>query len=200
MGGFKTTLIECQQCGRRIMVRAADADRGSIVCSHVGCGAVNNLKKAFQYDEAIVHGLPAFGRLTNVDKPELAYALHYGPNVIGTADTCTIQVERFLHNGRCFISRRHCTLNVAFDKWTGKLRYQLHDGFLDTSQQQIQYSLNGTLLNGMALQKTEMIDVEHEGIITLGGADRFRLTHFSIPAIMLDTYKVEQTYSADHTE
>ncbi|RRB04418.1 FHA domain-containing protein [Larkinella rosea] len=200
MSGFKMTLITCHHCGRRIMVRVADAERGSITCSHVGCGAVNVLQSAFQYNETIVQGLPEFGRLTYLGKPERTYSLQVGRNVIGTADACTIQVERFVHNGRCFISRRHCTLTVSFDKWRGQLRYQLQDGVLDTDQKKMQYSLNGTLLNDIALQKMELIDVDNESIITLGGVDRFRLTHFVIPPEMLDTYKVELSFNPDRTE
>jgi hypothetical protein len=200
MSGFKTTLITCQQCGRRIMVRAADAERGSITCSHVGCGAVNVLQKAFQYNENIVHGLPGFGQLTYLDKPEKIYLLRFGSNVVGTADSCSVQLERFVHNGRCFISRRHCTLTVTFDKWTGQLRYQLQDGAIDPTTETWQYSLNGTLVDDTLLQKTEIIDVGDENIITLGGADRFRLTHFSIPRPMLDTYKVELDFNPDRTQ
>lgn len=200
MSGFKTTLISCQQCGRRIMVRAVDAERGSITCSHVGCGAVNVLQKAFHYDENIVHGLPGFGQLTYLDTPEKTYPLRFGSNVVGTADSCSVQLERFVHNGRCFISRRHCTLTVTFDKWTGQLRYQLQDGAVDPVIQAMQYSLNGTLLNNAPLQKTERIDVGDGEVITLGGADRFRLTHFLIPTAMLDTYKVELDFNPDRTQ
>ena len=200
MSGFKTTLIVCQQCGRRIMVRAADVERGSITCSHVGCGAINVLQTAFHYDDAIVNGLPGFGQLTYVGESEISYPLQFGHNVIGTADSCTIQVERFIHDGRCFISRRHCTLAVTFDKWTGQLRYQLQDGAISGNQQEMQYSLNGTRLNEQSVLKTEIIDVGNEGIITLGGIDRFRLTHFVIPSAMLDTYKIELAYNPDRTE
>ena len=200
MSGFKTTLIVCQQCGRRIMVRAADAERGSITCSHVGCGAVNILQKSFHYDENIMRGLPEFGQLTYLGNPKTAYPLQFGPNVMGTDESCTVQLDRFVHNGRCFISRRHCTLTVTFDKWSGQLRYQLQDGALETGKQEMKYSLNGTQLNGSPLQRTEIIDVDDEGIIALGGADRFRLTHFTIPAPMLDTYKVELDFNPDRTQ
>lgn len=200
MSGFKTTLINCQQCGRRIMVRAVDADRGSITCSHVGCGAVNQLQTGFQYDESVVQELPEFGQLTHLEKPETTYPLHNGLNVIGTSDSCTVQIDRFVHNGRCFISRRHCTMTVTFDKWNGQFRYQLQDGVVDPTTQQRQYSLNGTLLNGTPLQKTEIIDVNDGGIITLGGADRFRLTHFMISPALLNTYKVELAFNPDRTQ
>lgn len=200
MSGFKTTLITCQRCGRKIMVRAADAERGSITCSHIGCGAVNSLQAGFQYDDALVDGLPDVGHLTYLGKQEFTYPLQYGLNVIGTADSCTVQVERSVHNGRCFISRRHCTLTVTFDKWNGQFRYQLQDGVIDPTSQERQYSLNGTLLNGVPLQKTEIIDVNDGGIITLGGADCFRLTHLVIPPAVLNTYKVELAFNPDRTQ
>lgn len=187
------------------MVRAADAQRGTIACSHVGCGAVNGLQTAFHYDENIVHGLPGFGQLTYQGRPiqsgpKTTYSLQFGPNVIGTGDTCTVQVARFMHNGRCFISRRHCTLTVAFDKWSGRLRYQLQDGAVDPVTQVHQSSLNGTQLNGTTLQKTEIIDVDEGGIITLGGVDDLRLSHYSIPPAMLETYRVELAFNPDRTQ
>ncbi|SOD79474.1 FHA domain-containing protein [Spirosoma fluviale] len=200
MSGFKTTLIDCQACGRRIMVRAADAERGSIACSHLGCGAVNILSAAFQYDENIVHGLPAFGKLTYLGDSQLIYPLQFGRNTLGTSDACTVQLNRFMHNGRCYISRRHCTLTVTFDKWTGQLRYHLQDGAVDNQAQTHQYSLNGTRLNATPLQKTEIVDVENGGIFTLGGVDSFRLSHYVIPSAMLDTYKVELDFNPDRTQ
>ncbi|GAB2581738.1 FHA domain-containing protein [Spirosoma areae] len=200
MSAFKTTLITCQQCGRRILVRTADAELGSITCSHVGCGAVNVLQTAFQYDENIVRGLPGFGQLIYLGSSATAYPLQFGRNVIGTSDTCTMQVDRFVHNGRCYISRRHCTLTITFDKWTGQLRYQLQDGAVDLQTQIMQYSLNGTQLRGTPLQKAEMIDVGDDEIITLGGLDRFRLSHFAISPAMLDTYKVELDFNPDRTQ
>ena len=199
MIGFKTTLINCERCGRKIMVRPPDAERGSITCSHVGCGAINLLQTGFQYDEAIVQGLPEFGRLTYGGQPAAQYPLQYGVNVIGTADSCTVQVERISHNGRCFISRRHCTLTVTFDRWSGQLRYQLEDGALDAYSVR-QYSLNGILLDGKPLQKTEIIDVNDGSTLTMGGADPFRLTHYTIPQAMLDTYKVELAFNPDRTQ
>ncbi|GAB3769815.1 hypothetical protein GCM10028818_06590 [Spirosoma horti] len=200
MAGFKTTLISCQQCGRRIMVRAADAERGSIICSHVGCGAMNVLPTAFHYDEAIVQGLPSFGQLTHLGESGATYLLRFGSNVIGTSEVNTIRVDRFVHNGRCFISRRHCTLTITFDKWAGQLRYHLQDGAPEPGSPSYQPSLNGTRVDGTPLLKTEIVDVNDQSIITLGGLDRFRLTHFSIPSAMLETYKVSLDYNPDRTE
>ena len=182
------------------MVRAADAERGSIQCSHVGCGAVNTLQKAFHYDEHIVQGLPSFGQLVHADEPKTTYPLQFGPNSIGTSDSCTVQVPRLMHNGRCFISRRHCTLTVMFDKWAGQLRYQLQDGAVEPDSITTKYSLNGTQLANTLLLKTEIVDVADQEIITLGGLDRFRLLHYSIPSVMLETYKVELDYNPDRTE
>lgn len=200
MSGFRTTLINCQQCGRRIMVRPSDAERGSIQCSHIGCGAVNTLATGSYFDETIVRGLPGFGQLTYLNDQASTYPLQFGRNVIGTSDLATIRVDRFMHNGKCFISRRHCTLTITFDKWAGTLRYQLEDGFADPETREKQFSLNGTSLNHIALQKTEVIDVADGGIITLGGADRFQLTHYLIEPVMLSTYKVDLAFNPDHTQ
>ncbi|MFD1145445.1 FHA domain-containing protein [Larkinella insperata] len=200
LNGFKLTLINCQSCGRRIMVRAADAERGSIRCTHVGCGAENALQTTLHYDDAIVKGLPEFGYLTYLGEPKVTYPLQFGPNVIGTSESCTIKVERFIHEGRCFISRRHCTLTVTFDQWSGKLRYQIQDGTREDNSPEVRYSLNGTYLNDSRLQKMELIDLNHEGVVTLGGVDRFRLTHYFIPPAMLNTYRVELAFNPDRTE
>ena len=200
MSKVKTSLIDCQQCGRKIMVRPADWERGAVTCSHVGCGAVNGLPTAFHYDETIVRGLPSFGHLTYQGSSAGEYPLQFGENVIGTADSCAVPVERFVHNGQCFVSRRHCTLTVTFDKWTGHLRYQLQDGAADPNTGAMRYSLNGTMLNGSPLSRTELIDVNDGGQITLGGVDQFRLTHYHIPPLMLDTYKITLDFNPDQTE
>ena len=158
------------------------------------------MQTAFHYDENIVHGLPSFGELIYLGSPSVTYPLQFGSNVIGTSDTCTIRVERFMHGGQCFISRRHCTLTLTFDKWTGRLRYQVQDGAVDFDAQTIKASLNGTLLNGTPLQRTEIIDVGDGEIITLGGIDRFRLTHAVINPVMLETYKVDLAFNPDRTQ
>ena len=182
------------------MVRAADFERGDITCSHVGCGVVNELQTGYYYDEAIVNGLPDFGELTYLGDSPTTYSLRFGSNVIGTADTCAVRVERFMHGGQCFISRRHCTLTLTFDKWTGQLRYQLQDGAIDPATPTLKPSLNGTLLNGAPLQPGEMIDVGDGEIITLGGVDRFRLKQAVLNPAMLDTYKVPLAFNPDRTQ
>lgn len=182
------------------MVRAADLDRGDITCSHVGCGTVNVLQMGFYYDENIVNGLPDFGALVYVGNPAVTYPLRFGPNVIGTADTSAVRVERYQHGGQCFISRRHCTLTLTFDKWAGQLRYQLQDGAVDPATQTMKPSLNGTLLNGTPVQKGEIIDVGDGDVLTLGGIDRFRLEHAVLNPAMLETYKIDLAYNPDRTQ
>ena len=200
MSSFKMTLISCQQCRGKVMVRAADAERGYVTCTHVNCGAVNYLSKDFHYDETIVRGLPSFGQLTYEGNLTTTYPLQFGENVVGTGESCEVQVERFMHDGRCFVSRRHATITVTFDKWTGKLRYQLQDGAVDTEISAMKYSLNGTRLNGALLSRTECIDVGNGERITLGSVDRFQLTHYAIPPLMLNTYKVALNFNPDRTE
>ncbi|GAB3991311.1 hypothetical protein GCM10028807_21110 [Spirosoma daeguense] len=200
MSKFKTSLISCQQCGRRIMVRTADMERGSIICSHTGCGTMNVLATDVHYDENLITDLPSFGQLTYLGNVPKTYSLQFGANVIGTSSSCTVQVERIMHNGRCFISRRHCMLTVTFDKWTGQLRYQLQDGTIDPATQAILPSMNGTQLNGNALAKTELVDVADGGIITLGSVDRFRLTHAVISQSILDAHKIQTVFNPDQTQ
>jgi FHA domain len=201
MGAFKTTLQNCQQCGRKIMVRPADVERGSITCTHLGCGAMNVFHKAFQYDSSLATGLPAHGQLTYLNSAvPVMLPIQLGINVIGTDSACQIQVSRYQHEGRCYISRRHCTLTVTLDKWLGTLRYQLQDGAVDPVEKTLKPSLNGTMLNGVLLLKGEQIDVDNGGLITLGGIDQFRLSHQLIDPVMRDTYRVDIHLSADQTQ
>ena len=201
----KTTLMNCGQCGRRIMVRPADAERGEIVCSHVGCGAVNSLQTSYQYDQSLALSLPAHGTLTYLSgsdpaRPAVVFPLQFGDNVIGTDTACQVRLDRYLHEGRCYISRRHCTLTVSFDKWLGTLRYQLQDGSHDPATNTLKTSLNGTLVDGIALRKTEQIDVADGRIITLGGLDQFRLTHQLIDPVMRETYRIDVPHTLDQTQ
>lgn len=205
---FKNKLIDCRQCGRKIMVRAADADRGQILCSHAGCGAVNDLAPvapagvaAYQYDESLALSLPGHGLLTYLGGgAPVVLPVRLGENIIGTDPSCTIPVSRYQHDGRCYISRRHCTLTVTFDQWLGTLRYQLRDGTLDPADQSLKPSLNGTWLGSERLHKTEVIDVPNGALITLGGLDRFQLTHQPINPVMQATYRIDITLNADQTQ
>ncbi len=162
---------------------------------------MNTFQKAFQYDPSLAVSLPAHGQLTYLNgSMPVMLPLHLGDNVIGTDEVCQIRVERYQHEGRCYISRRHCTLTVSLDKWLGTLRYQLQDGAIDPVEKTQKPSLNGTWLNGVRLHKTEQIDVIDGGIITLGGLDQFRLSHQSIDPTMRETYRVDIAYSADQTQ
>lgn len=187
------------------MVKPADQAKGEIVCSHTGCGQVNKLAASFYYDDAIVKGLPDFGRLVYTGNPAVSYAIRYGANSLGTSETCTVRVERYVHNNRCFISRRHSTLTVMFDKWSGQLRYQLQDGTVDPGASTpgvatLKPSLNGTFLEQIRLLPTDAIDVPDGGLITLGGIDTFRLEHARISADMLATYKISVAFDPDQTQ
>lgn len=187
------------------MVRQPDIDRGSIVCSHVGCGAINSLSKSVEYDLRLALDLPHHGHLIYQADPSVVLPLRLGTNVIGTGDSCSSRVARYQHKGRCYISRRHCTLTVVFDPWAGTLRYQLQDGADDPTertwtQDRHKPSLNGTLLNGLRLQPTDIIDVGDGEFISLGGADTFQLIHAKIDPILRDTYRIDMEFNADLTQ
>lgn len=184
------------------MVRAADTECGHITCSHVGCGAINILQTMWHYDQSLALSLNAYGQLAylNDPVPGTLLPLHFGNNVLGTDSTCQIRIDRYQHEGQCYISRHHCTLTVSFDKWLGTLRYQLRDGRFDPNNKTIKASLNGTSINGIALHPTEQIDVADGDIITLGGIDRFRLSHQLIDSIMRETYKVDIAHNFDQTQ
>jgi pSer/pThr/pTyr-binding forkhead associated (FHA) protein len=196
----KISLMSCLHCGGKIMVRPADVERGVIVCSHPGCGKPNTLAQTFGYDERLALDLPQHGQLVYQPDPTVVLPLRFGPNIIGTGEGSTGRVARYQHRGRCYISRRHCTLTVAFDPWAGTLRYQLQDGATDPATRQHQPSLNGTLLNGVRLQPQELIDVNHLAIISLGGADAFQLLQAQIAPELRETYKITHAFNADATQ
>ncbi|WP_234736895.1 FHA domain-containing protein [Tellurirhabdus bombi] len=201
MHAFKNTLIHCGGCRQMVMVKASDRERGEITCKHPGCGYVNKLLTQSYYDPSITAGLPSFGQLIYTESATpVVYPLQFGLNVIGLSTECTVVVDRFMHQGKCFISRRHCTLDVSFDKWTGLLRYRLQDGTTDPVTRQHRGSLNGTFLAGTALRENEQIDVPYGGIIRLGGADSFRLEAYIIPKIMLETYQITAFSDPDSTQ
>ena len=200
MTPYKNTLIKCRHCGRSIMVKPADQARGEIICSHTGCGNVNVLPSSVYYDETIVNGFPEFGRLVYTGHPAVSYGIRYGENSLGTSETCTIRVERYLHDNRCFISRRHCMLTVVFDTWNGLFRYQLQDGAAEPGTATAKPSLNGTFLDHVRLLPADVIDVPDGGLITLGGVDTFRLEHALINPAMLESYKLSAAFKRDQTQ
>ena len=200
MAGFKTTLMTCQRCGRKIMVRGTDMEQGQITCSHVGCGAINSLQTTFQYDQSLALSLPAYGQLTYLNAESVVLPIRFGDNILGTDASCDVRLERYQHEGHCYISRRHCLLTVSFDKWLGTLRYQLQDGSIDPTTKSLKTSLNGTYLNDVMLQKIEHIDMADGDVITLGGIDRFRLSPYVIDPAMRETYQVTVPHSLDQTQ
>ncbi|OIN57057.1 hypothetical protein BLX24_21920 [Arsenicibacter rosenii] len=182
------------------MVKPADQARGEIVCSHIGCGQVNVLTTSFYYDENKAKNLPGFGRLVYTGNPAVSYPIRYGLNSLGTSETCTVRMERYLHDNRCFISRRHCTLTVVFDKWSGQFRYQLQDGAVEPGAAAVKPSLNGTFLEQIRLLPTDVVDVPDGGLITLGGIDTFRLEHVRVSPAVLETYKIPIAFDPDQTQ
>ncbi|MPR32315.1 FHA domain-containing protein [Cytophagaceae bacterium SJW1-29] len=196
---FKNSLISCQKCGRRIAVKARDFENGAIQCTHVGCGYINQLVQSY-YDEHILIGLPSFGQLVYEANPTMKYPLRLGTNVVGTSPTCEVAVERFIHGDKCYISRRHCTIEVLFNKWTGRFRYQLQDGASDIDSHHYKNSLNGTMLNGYLLQNGEKMDLNDQGLLGLGGKDVFRLEAYLIPGKMLESYRISKVIEPDETQ
>ncbi len=200
MSSFKNTLINCQHCGQPVMVKAADAERGEIVCKHANCGRVNSLNLQTYHDPAVTDGLPGFGELVYANRTDCVYPLRFGKNTIGIGADCEVLVERFQHQGKCFISRRHCTLEVLFDKWQGQLRYVLQDGAVDPATNHHRNSLNGTWLQHILLKDSERVDVSEGDVIRLGGTDQFLLKPYVIPAPMLETYRVTSCFDPDSTQ
>ncbi|RDB02388.1 FHA domain-containing protein [Runella aurantiaca] len=199
MTTFKNTIVPCQKCGKLIAVKVRDFENGAIQCTHTGCGHINQLTLPY-YDERILQGLPSFGHLIYHDNPSIVYPLRFGINVVGHSSSCHVHVERFLHEGKCYLSRRHCTIEVLFDKWDGNLRYQIQDGAIDSETGDYKNSLNGTLLNGYLLQNGEKIDVTDQGLVCLGGIDVFRLEVYQIPQAMRQTYLTFKPFELDETQ
>ena len=199
MAASKNTLMACQKCGKSVAVRVRDFENGSIRCTHAGCGHVNPLAQSY-YDDRILQGLPGFGQLIYQGSPATRYPLGPGINVVGTSSTSDVEVKRYVHAGKCYISRRHCTIEVLFNKWTGRLRYQIQDGASDLDSHQYKNSLNGTLLNGYLLQNGEKIDLDNGELLSLGGKDMFRLEAYRIPDAMLASYLMVKPIEPDETQ
>jgi len=199
MTTFKNTILPCQKCGKLIAVKVRDFENGAIQCTHTGCGHINQLTQAF-YDERILLGLPSFGQLVYQQNPALRYSLRAGINTVGHSSSCTVHTERFMHDGKCYLSRKHCTIEVLFDKWEGELRYTLQDGAIEPESGQYKNSLNGTLLNGYLLQNGDKLDIPDQGLVCLGGVDIFRLEAYFIPPSMLQTYLMSKSFEPDETQ
>ena len=199
MSVFKSYLMPCQQCGKSLQIKEKDFLKGEIVCLHQGCGFVNKLTESY-FDENIMNGLPHFGKLVYKENPSIIFKLKKGLNILGRSATCDIQLQNFQHQGECYISNRHATIEVFFDKWKGQLRYLIQDGAFDINGQNFKNSLNGTYLNGILLKISEKIDAQNQNTICLGGKDVFELYTYQIPEAMLQTYKTTQIKDNDATE
>lgn len=200
MNNFKNTLLTCQNCKKLIMVKASDWSNGKIQCSHIDCGYVNILCSHYCYSENITQNLSEFGKLVYKNDPSYEYFLKLGKNVIGVADDCDVKLERFIHNNKCFISRRHSTIEVIFDKWNGLFRYRISDGADDTISNEIKRSLNGTKINDLLLKENEIVDIPNKGTINIGGMDIFEVSPYIIPEKVLFSHKINVTFDEDSTQ
>jgi FHA domain len=193
---YKNEFITCFKCKESNFVKAKNFEIGFFKCT--GCGQENKLFNAY-YDERILPGLPQFGSIVSVNNPAERYALQIGKNVIGVGEMADITVKRITHNGKCFISRKHSTLEVKFDKWKGQLNYVLQDGAIDTESKKHKNSLNFTFFKNKKIEPQEAIYVSNKEIFNLGGEDAFRLEHYLIPESMLQTYKISNRIDPEGT-
>jgi FHA domain len=195
-GALKNEMVACFKCKKEKFVNTKLFEVGVFKCSH--CGQENKLFNAY-YDERVLIGLPQFGSLVSVNNPSERYALRLVQNVIGVGEMADITVKRVTHNGKCFVSRRHCTLEVLFHKWTGQLMYRLQDGAKDIDSNQHSNSLNFTFFKNKKIEAQESVYISNKEIFNLGGEDAFRLEHYVIPESMLQTYKVSERINPEET-
>lgn len=189
MNKFKNEIIPCTKCRKANFVKVKDFEAGYFKCSQ--CSHVN-ATSTFAYNEQIIEKLPHVGFLISVKDPSEKYALRPGKNVLGVGEMADIILNRITHNGKCFISRRHCTLTVSFDKRNGWLNYLLEDGAVDTGTGESKASLNSTFYKGKKLDQQDAVYIEDQELINLGGEDVYRLEQYSIPSGTLEGYKISQ--------
>jgi hypothetical protein len=195
-GMYKNDMVACFKCKKNNFVKAKTFEGGNFKCSH--CGQENKLFST-HYDERILLGLPQFGTIVSVNNPSERYNLKIGTNVLGVGEMADITLKRVTHNGKCFMSRKHCTVEVKFDKWAGKLHYILQDGAMEKETKQHKNSLNFTFFKNKKIESQEAIYVSHKEIFNLGGEDAFRLEHYVIPETMLQTYKISERINLEET-
>ncbi|WP_428667049.1 FHA domain-containing protein [Runella sp.] len=187
MQKFKNESVACEKCLKPDFVKASQFESGSFKCKF--CGHVNQLTIA-TYDENIMGSLIHYGALINSNAPAEKYLLRPGTNVIGVGQMADIQIKRAVHNGKCFVSRRHCTLTVSFDKRNGQLLYLLRDGAAEQDTGQYKNSLNFTFYKGKKIEPEEEIYLQDQDTINLGGEDSFRVEQYVIPEQLLENYKI----------
>ena len=193
---LKNDMVNCYKCKKSNFVKASIFEIGFFKCA--GCGQENKLFNS-HYDERILLGLPQFGSIVSTSNAAERYPLKFGKNVIGVGDTANITVKKVTHNGKCFISKRHCTIEVKFDKWKGRLNYVLQDGADDEESNQHRNSLNFTFFKNKKVESQEAIYISHKEIFNLGGEDAFRLEHYMIPEAMLETYRISERINPEAT-
>ena len=193
---YKNEMIVCIKCQKNNFVKAKNFDVGIFKCPN--CGQDNKLFKSY-YDERVLIGLPQFGSIVSLSNSSERYALNLGKNVIGVGEMADITLKKVTHNGKCFISRKHCTLEVKFDKWEGQLNYVLQDGALDAESNTYKNSLNFIFFKNKKVEAQEAIYISNKEIFNIGGEDAFRLEHFVIPESMLQTYKISEKISSEDT-
>jgi hypothetical protein len=197
MSTFTNYQTTCAKCKKPHYVQLKDYKAGAFKCMH--CTHLNPVT-TITYDESILQGLPHYGALVAMNNPAERYPLQIGPNVIGVGKEADIQLARdtYIHNGKCYISRRHCTLTVAFDTRKGQLRYLIEDGALNTKGQR-EASLNFTFYQNKKMESQDALYLNDQDLINLGGEDAFRLQQYVIPEQMLETYQIRGKKDDDDT-
>ncbi|TDE08302.1 FHA domain-containing protein [Dyadobacter psychrotolerans] len=188
MDKVKNEIIACSKCRNGSLVIAKDFAAGFFLCKK--CGHVNTVSTQV-YDEEVLEKLPHTGFLVSVNNPSEIYALRPGVNVIGVGEMADVVLKRVTHDGKCFISRQHCTITVSFGKWNGQLSYLLEDGAADPTGGR-KASLNHTFYKGKKVEQQDALYVGNQDLINLGGEDAYRLEHYIIPAGTLENYKISQ--------
>lgn len=193
---YKNEMVVCYKCKKENFVKAKSFEIGLFKCAV--CGQDNKLFNAY-YDERVLDGLPQFGSIVSINNPAERYSLKLGENVIGVGEVADVTLRRVTHNGKCFISRRHCTVEVKFDKWSGQLNYVLQDGAKVIASNRYTNSTNFTFFKNKKVKAQEAIYISNKEIFNLGGEDAFRLEHYLIPESMLNTYKISERINSEET-
>ena len=176
---------KCPYCQTENTIFPGDIGRGWRECNK--CRKKFDLRTIMLYDEKMLEHLPNAGLLVCKDIPGDKYLLTLGKNILGRGGT--VKIKRYEHNGKCFISREHCIINVKFDPKKGELSYFLQDGNEGSP------STNGTFYNGEELgvngQKITW-KLPDGAEINLGGEDAFILRHYVFPDTLKEQYAVRE--------
>lgn len=182
-------MVACSNCGKANFVKVTNFKAGYFRC--IRCG-YEHMTSMHMYREEILEALPHSGFLIAVKNPSHKYPLRPGLNVLGVGAMADIVLDRITHNGKCYISRRHCMLSVSFDKRNGQLMYLLEDGATDLDSGERKFSLNHTFYRDKKLEPQDALYVGDNELVNLGGQDVYRLEHYIIPNGTLENYKISQ--------